>query len=229
MILDKRLSAVLDKVNAQDLIADVGADHAYLTKALLDKGIPYAQVIENKIGPLENAKKTLIGYDNVEFNLSNGLDDLADWVNTIIICGMGGLNIVNILKDHLNKVQKVNKIIVQPNSKTFELRLFIVQNGFEIIDEDIIKDGNHYYQIIVFQYQEHYVNLNNAQLTFGPINLLKQKEELKHYGQHLIDEYNQILEENKFSNMDDRTNLISKIKEIIENIEGIEYANKRNI
>ena len=121
MNLSKRLSKVLEYVNEFDKVADIGADHGYLSIAMLEKGVKFVQVVENKTEPFLRAQSALMGYENVIFSLSDGISDLHDDINTVTICGMGGLNIVEILGSQLNKARRLNKIILQANSKLLEL------------------------------------------------------------------------------------------------------------
>ncbi len=176
MILSKRLQKVLEFVDASDKVADIGADHGYLTIAMREKGVDFLQVVENKIGPLNRAKQNLMDYDNIIFSLSDGISDLNSSIDTVTICGMGGLNIVEILENHLDVAKKLHKIIMQANSKTFELREFLTSNGFEIIDEDIVDDGDKYYEIIVSKYTGNNSSLLYHELLFGPILLNKKTD-----------------------------------------------------
>lgn len=176
MILSKRLQKVLEFVDASDKVADIGADHGYLTIAMREKGVDFLQVVENKIGPLNRAKQNLMDYDNIIFSLSDGISDLNSSIDTVTICGMGGLNIVEILENNLDVAKKLHKIIMQANSKTFELREFLTSNGFEIIDEDIVDDGDKYYEIIVSKYTGNNSSLLYHELLFGPILLNKKTD-----------------------------------------------------
>lgn len=176
MILSKRLQKVLEFVDASDKVADIGADHGYLTIAMREKGVDFLQVVENKIGPLNRAKQNLMDYDNIIFSLSDGISDLNSSIDTVTICGMGGLNIVEILENNLDVAKKLHKIIMQANSKTFELREFLTSNGFEIIDEDIVDDGDKYYEIIVSKYTGNNSSFLYHELLFGPILLNKKTD-----------------------------------------------------
>ena len=132
MLLSKRLSKVLDYIDKDDLVADIGADHGYLSLEMLNIGVQFVQVVENKIEPLKRAQLTLKNHENVKYSLSDGISDLDELINTVTICGMGGLNIVEILSNDLPTAKRLNKIILQANSKLFELREFLNNNSFQI-------------------------------------------------------------------------------------------------
>ena len=100
MNLSKRLQKVLDFVESSDKVADIGADHGYLTLAMHNKGVKYLQVVENKIGPLNRAKLNLIDLDNVIFSLSDGISDIDTIKNDEIkeLEQLVGMNIEDIRK-----------------------------------------------------------------------------------------------------------------------------------
>jgi tRNA (adenine22-N1)-methyltransferase len=215
MNLSKRLQKVLDFVEVTDNVADIGADHGYLTIAMREKGVKYLQVVENKKGPLNRAKQNLVDYDNIIFSLSDGISDIDSSIDTVTICGMGGLNIVEILSDHLDTAKKLKKIIMQANSKTYELIEFLVNNSFSIIDEEMVKDGDKYYEIIVASYDGVQKNFSYHELFFGPILLQKMSLEFVEYYQTLKQNFKNILADNQNREMTDLKNKIELIEKYI--------------
>lgn len=196
MNLSKRLQKVLNYIEPNDKVADIGADHGYLTIAMYEKGVKYLQVVENKIGPLERAKQNLMDYDNIAFSLSDGISNLESYIDTVTICGMGGLNIVEILNNNLDTAKSLKKIIMQANSKTYELREFLTKNGFEIIDEDFVKDADQYYEIIIATFNNNDSTLSVAELYFGPILLKKRLNDFIDYYQSLKENIKHIIASN---------------------------------
>lgn len=213
MKLSDRLSSVLNYINSTDIVADIGADHGYLSAAMLDLGVKHVQIVENKTEPLKRAQSTLLGYKNVSYSLSSGLNKLEDCINTVTICGMGGLNIVEILTEDLEKAKKLNKIILQANSKVYELRKFLMENNFCIIDENIVYEKNKYYEIIVCQYTENDVKYTFEELFFGPF-LIKYKSDtfIKKY-EMLKKQYQNILCDNKVDTLREELSLITSMLE----------------
>ena len=55
--MNKRLEKVSELIDKFDLLADIGCDHGYLGIMALNKGVKFVQFIDNKIGPLNQAKK----------------------------------------------------------------------------------------------------------------------------------------------------------------------------
>ena len=219
MNLSKRLSKVLEYINEFDKVADIGADHGYLSIAMLEKGIKFVQVVENKTEPFLRAQSALSGYDNVIFSLSDGISDLNEGINTVTICGMGGLNIVEILGSQLNKARKLNKIILQANSKLYELRTFLNYNNFEIIDEEIIEEKETYYEIIVCKYNENIqTNISFEECYFGPVLLKKQTEIFKIKYKKILEMYKNILSKKEISKEEDIKYIESQINLICSNV-----------
>lgn len=215
MSLSKRLQKVLEFVEASDKVADIGADHGYLTIAMHEKGVEFLQVVENKIGPLNRARQNLIDLEDVIFSLSDGISDLHPSIDTVTICGMGGLNIVEILNNNLDTAKKLNKIIMQANSKTFELREFLISNGFSIVDEDIVNDTGKYYEIIVSKYNGINTSLEYHELLFGPILLNKKSDAFIEYYQSLKQNIIDILNENQNRQMPELHNKLQLIEKYI--------------
>lgn len=178
-MLSKRLQTILDMITFHDYVADIGADHGYLLLGCLKKGVSFVQGIENKIGPWTICTNNLDQYikeNRAIVNLSNGLINLDDKIDTCVIAGMGGELIKDILSTSLDVAHKQKKLILQPNNKEYELRKFLNQTNFKIIDEKIIFDMKKYYEIIVCISDED-KTLNYNELLFGPI-LLKDKSEI---------------------------------------------------
>ena len=177
-MLKKRLEAIINMIASNSIVADVGCDHGLLVCELVKRNIiskAYAMDINEK--PLAQAKRSIIEYDlenNIEVILSNGLNNLPDDANTLVIAGMGYETCKIILENDFNKIKQFNQIIIQVNRDVDKLRQWISNNNFTITDEEIIYD-KHYYQIIVFNTNTH-DNYSNQDIKFGPI--LKHKQSL---------------------------------------------------
>lgn len=153
MQLSNRLMAIANRVKPDSIIADVGTDHGYIPVYLAKKGLikkGYAMDISQ--GSLEKAVANIKAYrveDTVIPLLSDGLKELNDWtVNTLIIAGMGGMLIRNILMDSMSKLENINTMILSPHLDTPVVRKTIHSLGFCIDNEDIIYEDQKYYPII---------------------------------------------------------------------------------
>lgn len=216
MSLSKRLKTVLKYINPCDKVADIGADHGYLTIAMYEKGVKHLQVVENKKGPLYRAKQNLMDYDNISFSLSDGISALEPFVDTVTICGMGGLNIVEILNNNLDVAKSLKKIVMQANSKTYELREYLNFHGFEIVDEDFVKDSDQYYEIMVASFNGNVDKLSNEELYFGPVLLKKRLTDFIDYYLTLKKSIKQIILSNPNREMDELKTKLDLIEKYIK-------------
>ena len=71
-------------------------------------------------------------------------------IDTIVIAGMGGDTIVDILDEDKDKLNNVKTIVISPQSEWKKTRKFINDLGFYISSEQIIEDNNKFYLIIKF-------------------------------------------------------------------------------
>lgn len=132
--------------------ADIGTDHAYIPIKLSEAGI---KVIATDImpGPLkiaaENVKKQSA---DVELRLGGGLSPIKKGeVDTVIIAGMGGEMIEKIISEDEEKAKSV-RLILQPMNRQREIREYLLKNGFNILEEDLAKEGFKIYNLIVAEY-----------------------------------------------------------------------------
>lgn len=144
--LSKRLEAIARLVPLSGGVADIGTDHGYIPVWLSQNGHGgdlYATDINE--GPIEHAKQTAeeFGLKNkINFFLCDGLEALnGSEVNTIIIAGMGGENIVDILLNAPWTRDKNCLLILQPMSKSAHLRSWLYDNGYKVLKEQLVDDG----------------------------------------------------------------------------------------
>ena len=176
MKLSKRLQAIYDMVPS-GVAADVGSDHGKLIISLFEGGvISKGYAIENKKGPYTRLVKAIEDSgcrDHIIPMFSDGISELPKDVDIVILAGMGGINIIDILKAHLGKLKNVRTIIVDAHNAIPEMRKAVCKMGYIIADEDIVQDGGKYYEIIKFVAGE-CAYLDDADYEFGPV-LSKEK------------------------------------------------------
>ena len=171
MKLSKRLQAIYDMV-PPGVVADVGSDHGKLIISLFENGIickGYA--IENKKGPYSRLEKTIKehGLENSVIPMfSDGISELPADVSVVVIAGMGGFNVIDILKKNPSKLRNVKTIIVDAHNAIPELRKQVCKMGYVIADEDIVYESGVYYEIIKFNAGE-VGYLDDPDIEFGPI------------------------------------------------------------
>ena len=171
MNLSKRLQTIYDMVPVS-VVADVGADHGKLIISLVKNNIAtYGYAIENKKGPFERLVSAIneSGLSSrIKPLFSDGIRDLPEIVSTVVIAGMGGQTVVNILKAHIENLINVKTIIVDAHNAVPFLREEISKLGFAIADEKIIEEDGIYYEIIKFV-KAGVAFYSDMDIEFGPI------------------------------------------------------------
>ena len=148
-----RLEIIKSMVSKCDTAADVGTDHGYVAEMLLNDNTA-KKIIATDLnkGPLNRAIEYLTSKDlseQCEFRLGSGLKVISEnEVDSIIIAGMGGDLIVDILNSSKNISQSAKELILQPMTAIDKLRKYLYDNDFIIVDENIVKEFHHYYFII---------------------------------------------------------------------------------
>ncbi len=158
MILeDVRLRAAAEMIAPANIMADIGADHAYLPVYLLKTGrIKKAFISDIHAGPLANARKTAAKYGvtaQCEFFCGDGLTPLSGRrIDAVAVCGMGGQLIQRLISQDIIAVQKIPQIILQPMSSAAELTEYVMSAGFALKEERILRDGHLFYRMMKITY-----------------------------------------------------------------------------
>ena len=193
--LSKRLKIIHDMV-PNSVVADIGSDHGKLMIALVQSGkIKKGFAVENKEGPFERLRSNLIRYhvnDMITPLFSDGIKDITRDVSTIVIAGMGGQTIVNILKAHPEKLISVQTIIIDAHTAVPFARREICQMGFAIADEKIVKEDDIFYEVIKFIKAEKAI-ISDEDLEFGPILRQEKSATFKEKYQNRIYEIDNII------------------------------------
>lgn len=204
--LSERLSAVASLVKKDSAIADVGTDHGYIPVYLYKAGIIKSAVAADvNEKPLASCKALVVQEglsDVIKTRLSNGLDNiLPDEYDTVIIAGMGG----ELIADILSRAEIENKhIILNPMTHPEIARKFLYDNGFDIINDLIIKDGRHYYSVFDANYTGEILPKTRSDYYLGNIKDFSNRG----YFEHLLNYLN-----NKLKSDDDLTDVIKAVEE----------------
>jgi len=171
--LSKRLQAIANLVPTGARLADIGSDHAKLPLALLGtERISFAVAGEVARGPYEIARKRSAGL--IQVRLADGLAAIsaADQIDTVVIAGMGGLLICQILAAGQDKLQTVKQLILQPNKNEPEVRAWLRTHSFDIANEEIVEEDGHFYEILLAEKGS--ADRTAEEFQFGP-RLLQQR------------------------------------------------------
>ena len=171
-MISKRLELVASFVPQGAILLDVGSDHAYLPIDLVERGqIESAIAGEVVEGPYQSAVKNVESHglkEKIQVRLANGLAafEEADQVSVITIAGMGGRLIARILEEGLDKLANVERLILQPNNREDDLRIWLQDNGFQIVAESILEEAGKFYEILVVEAGQ--MKLSASDVRFGP-------------------------------------------------------------
>ncbi|WP_077621482.1 tRNA (adenine(22)-N(1))-methyltransferase [Sediminibacillus massiliensis] len=177
--ISKRLQLVADFLPPAAKFADIGSDHAYLPVYVCSRD-NQAQAIAGELneGPYQSAKKNVQSFGlsgQIEVRKGDGLAVLNEKeVDQLVIAGMGGSLIADILNSGKNKLSSVDRIIAQPNVDAKSIRVWFQDNGYLLAGEKIIEESGHIYEILMAERKESVSPLTDKELLCGPF-LLKEK------------------------------------------------------
>ena len=207
MLIPLRIKAIGDLIESHDKVADIGADHGLLELYLVGK---YDQIhitaIENKVGPFEILKTNLIGLDNIKLSLSDGLDEVSKDVDTLVLAGMGGINIKNIISRNENKLINIKKIVIDAHRDISLARKYIVNLSYKIASEEIVYEKGKYYVVSKFIKSSHIPSYSDDELDFGFVSEDKLWQKFRDY---LIEKNNKTIEKIR-----DNKNFTYKVSEL---------------
>lgn len=173
--LSKRLSTVATYVRDGAFVADIGTDHAYLPIYLIKNKIAVKALASDiNEGPILRAKENIFKFslnDKIIVKVANGLDGIEEFSPTdVMICGMGGELICQIIDSSQYIKSKGIRLILQPMTSIKELREYL-QNGFFTVGESIVLEDNKIYQVICVEYDGKFHKMSDAELELGKLNI----------------------------------------------------------
>lgn len=221
MELSVRLQAVADMVTEGTKVADVGTDHAYIPIYLVehDKN-PSAIAMDINRGPLKKAEENISSHNlenKIETRLSDGLKQLyLGEADSVVIAGMGGGLVVKIMEEGTLHKKYVKEWILQPQSEISKVRQYLNENGYCIVEENMVIDEGKFYPMM--------------RVTEGTIEEYTQEELC--YGKCLLKEKNPILKKFLEKEIDIKKEILEKLHQtkggqVAKRIEEIEEETDR--
>lgn len=177
--LSNRLKKIAELVDFGATVIDVGTDHGYVPNFLCEKKIS-RDIIATDISKnsLEKSIELTRERDNEKYIrniLANGI--VKENRDNIIIAGLGGIQIAEIILNSIEIARSAKKLILQPMQKTNILRRELNNMGFEIIDEEIIFEDDRYFEIILARYFGEIKNLEEVDFYFSK-SLMEKKDKV---------------------------------------------------
>ena len=152
-MIDARINSMVNFVPKGSRVADIGADHGFLSISLVENSrADFVIATDKNAGPIAAAKKNIAAAGlekKIETRLGDGLQVLnVGEVDTICIGGMGGALICKILEDAPEIFSSVENLILQPMNATEKVSALLSEKNFFIADVDLAEVGGIIYEII---------------------------------------------------------------------------------
>ncbi|MBQ7348394.1 MAG: SAM-dependent methyltransferase [Clostridia bacterium] len=164
-----RLNKIYSEIPECEVFADIGCDHGYIAKAMLDNG-KCRRVIVSDISEKCLDKALTLLSDYISLNLaigvvSNGFEKLPA-CDVALIAGMGGREIISIMK-HAKSLP--DTLILQPMKNISDVRRFVVESGYKIRLDKMFKSQEKFYELLVISKGAD--RLTDDEIEFGRTNL----------------------------------------------------------
>ena len=168
-----RIEALYSHIDIKDKVVDVGCDQAKLSLMLESRRqSSIASDISQKV--IMKAKQS-INSPLIDLRVSDGLSSIHEnEADTVVLSGMGAHTIIDILS---KTKLKFNKIITISNNHHDYLRTKMNDLNYKVSKEQIVKENNKYYNLIVFVPGN--MNYSEKELLLG----------LNHVDKNMYDEY----------------------------------------
>ena len=153
MKLSGRLGMIAENIPKCRIISDIGTDHAFIPIYAVENGLcERALAADLRKGPLEMAEANISKHglgSSIEIRLGNGLEPIrADECDVIVIAGMGGQLIRDILCSAPEKSSRASMLLLQANNAVDALRKWLYENGYDILEEKLVSDAGKLYCLI---------------------------------------------------------------------------------
>lgn len=151
MELKGRLKILAELLTSAKTFADVGCDHGYLSKYMLEQGLCETLIFSDvAVGSLQKAETLLAPYvetGRAKGVLGNGFFGVPNTTEEVLIAGMGGEEIYAILSDkHYGFIPE--KFVFQPMQNAEKVRAYLLENGGFITRDFTFEADGKLYDVI---------------------------------------------------------------------------------
>ena len=224
--LSQRLQAIADLVPTGAKVADIGTDHGFLPCYLAQSGKAELVIAcDVNAQPLALAQKNIMDYnvgDKVSTRLGNGLAVLKPGeVDTVTIAGMGGALMIDILDASPMVVDRLKRIVLQPNVGAEAVRIWAEKNRWQIVAEDLIRENDIFSVIIVLEQGRSDRFMSAVELYLGPKLLAEHHPMLGLYISEEWEKTQHILEQLAKSDSEESRKKEKQLRQKWEDINGV--------
>lgn len=205
-----RIKIIESQIPSCKVFADVGCDHGYVTELMLKHQkcqVAYITDISKKcLEKAENLLKDQIALNKCKSFVADGFTGVPQ-PDTALIAGMGGEEIVKILK---NSPYKIENLVLNPMKNFRLVREYLVNNGYKILTDFTFFSGK-YYQLIRATLGSQ--SLTEEQLELGLTNVENPSQDFKNYAYTEIKKLNKLVEKQEIK-LADKEIFIQKINRL---------------
>ncbi len=190
--MNKRLTTIFNALSGCLKFADVGCDHGYIAKAMLDTNKAQTVIISDISAPsLKKAEKLLSNYmgKRAKSVLCDGLVGIDDNCDQVLIAGMGGEEIISILKCSPFLPQK---LVLQPMKNVDKVRKSLLSIGYAIKKDFIFKDDKFYNLLVCEKGTDSYTE---DEIFFGRDNLKERQADFIEFAKREYKKYSTLCED----------------------------------
>jgi len=216
--LTKRQQNIINLSKKLPVTVDVGCDHGYIgVQLLLDQTTDFLIATDISAPSLEKTKKLLEENNLIKKSstrVGDGLQVIApsEKIDQVIIAGMGGKEIMDILEKYPNK-KTVSHWIFQPMKEVSHLRDYLQKNNLKILHDMVVSERKKYYHIITAEYGKY--KLSPLERDFGAI----QKDRNKDYFEWIKQKQKKV--QKILENLPKNNEKIAHFEQCLKNIEKI--------
>lgn len=200
-MLPDRLQQIKKMLLPYHSVGDIGTDHALLPLSLACSALwNGARIIGTDLSPEPLGKGVQNLYQQglekrIELRQGWGLEPFRTGeVEQIIISGLGGRRIVSILERGSPEKLGINHLFLQPQRDLLFLRKWLVQSGWTIVDEELIREKGNFYTVIRTDWGLEERRFFDWEMEIGPLLIAKKVPLLSLYLEEKVQEFVAILE-----------------------------------
>lgn len=198
MELKGRLNLISQMTPVCNTVCDVGTDHAYVPiHLLLNDKCNKVIACDIKKGPLIVAQKNIKKYnleDKIITRQGSGLNPIKEGeTDVVIIAGMGGMLVSQLLEEEILKSKAAKTLILQPMNAIEVVRKWLYDNKFSIFDEGLAKEGHKIYNVMAAKYTGDITNKREIDYYIGEQLINKNDPLVEKYVLNKIDQFQKII------------------------------------
>lgn len=191
--LSDRLLAIAGRLENSKTMADIGTDHGLLPLYLAaEKGFEKVIMTDISAASLSKASENLEKLcekgdltGKTYTRAGDGLKVLEPGeVDAVVIAGMGGKLMTNILGSDPQHARSFGKLVLQPRSGQGHIRKWLYENGFSITCEDLVREGKYICEIITAVIRERSNTESGSDIMSFPPEL--EETAASSDGEHMI-------------------------------------------